>query len=127
MAFEKGHKKIAGRKKGQSNILTLTIKQQIETVLATDFSPEKVTALINKLEPKDKLAVYVKLLDFVVPKNNRVDFRDLNNQQIGQLSVEEKKVMLNEIKDGLVEVGEYEPFEIITSLTPEQLKKRIDK
>lgn len=68
--FEKGKLKTGGRKPGTSNILTTDKKEFVNEFL--DRNREKFEADFLKLEPVDRVRLYIKLLEFVLPKQKEV-------------------------------------------------------
>jgi hypothetical protein len=61
----------AGRKKGVPNKVTQTMRERINAFLDDNF--EIVKADFKKLEPKDKLLFYTKLLTFGLPQLKAVE------------------------------------------------------
>ncbi|WP_222982973.1 hypothetical protein [Flagellimonas meishanensis] len=66
MPFEKGHKKIGGRKKGTPN----RYSDEMRFVLKNIFSDEldKLPELLNKLSTEKRIEAIIKLAPFVLPK-----------------------------------------------------------
>ncbi len=59
-------KKTGGRKKGTSNRLSGTVKGMIAQIVETEL--QQLPNLLNKLEPKEKAELIIKLLPYIVPK-----------------------------------------------------------
>ena len=59
-------KKYGGRELGTPNKLTKELKQAINNVIYQEM--ELITDHINKIEPKERLDLLVKLLPYVIPK-----------------------------------------------------------
>jgi hypothetical protein len=64
--YKKGKAKTGGRKKGSVNKTTAVLKEKI-TTLVNDLYP-KVIEDLEKLEPEERVAAFVKLLPYVMPK-----------------------------------------------------------
>jgi hypothetical protein len=58
--------KTGGRQKGTPNRLTGTAKETIQQII--DQELKTFPALLNQLEPKEKIDVIIKMLPYVVPK-----------------------------------------------------------
>lgn len=72
MPFKKGRKKTGGRKKGTPNRATAEFKLAVEAFVI-DNLPHFVEIMNDaELSPKDKAAIYVKLFEYVLPKQSAV-------------------------------------------------------
>lgn len=72
MAFEEGHKKVGGRKKGTPNRNTKILRIALRQILENEIP--NLEKYISKLEnPKDKLEIIIKLMPFVFPKMKPTD------------------------------------------------------
>lgn len=69
MPFEKGRPKTGGRVKGTPNLTSLTLRENIADLLVKQLP--KVVADLDKLEPKDRVNAWIKLLDFALPRLQR--------------------------------------------------------
>lgn len=66
-----GNKKTGGRKEGTPNKITKKAKEVI--VCIVDNNAEKAQKMLNLIvEPKDWLQIYIKLCEFVIPKQAAV-------------------------------------------------------
>ena len=85
-----GRGRIGGRSKGTPNKVTSTIKDWISQII--DDNREQVEKDLRKLSPKDRLQVFEKLMQYVIPKQQSVradiDLSKLSETQI-DLIVEE--------------------------------------
>lgn len=61
-------KKFGGREKGTPNKLTSEIKETLRDVLNSEI--ENLPQRLNELEVKDRLDVLVKLIPYILPKEN---------------------------------------------------------
>jgi|UniRef100_UPI004047E68C hypothetical protein len=66
MAFIEGHQKIGGRSKGTPNRLTKEFRILLKDILYKEV--ERIPEYLDSLEPKEKLEVIIKLLNFAIPK-----------------------------------------------------------
>lgn len=74
-----------GRPKGSQNKITKTTKEWIAGLI--DQNRKQVERDLKKLEPKDRIAMIEKLLQYVIPKASTVNINleRLNDQQLDQL------------------------------------------
>lgn len=98
MQFKKGNSgNPAGRPKGTPNKATATVKKLVANFLFDNF--EKFTQEAANLEGKEFCAVYLKLIDFELPKLSRqataVNFSDLSEQEAEQVL----ELLAQKIKD----------------------------
>ena len=91
-----GRGRIGGRSKGAPNKVTSTIKDWISQII--DDNREQVEKDLRKLSPKDRLQVFEKLMQYVIPKQQSVradiDLSKLSETQI-DLIVEELTKNIN--------------------------------
>lgn len=76
MPYEKGHTKMGGRQKGTKN------KNSEIRDLLRNFARENFDDFVdnyNKLQPRDKTNMYMKVVEYVVPKVSAVKFEDAKN------------------------------------------------
>lgn len=85
MPFEKGREKTGGRRAGQPNRSTTDIKSKIADLIDESFDGIKDD--LQDLEPKDRVAAYLKFLEYVVPKQReqKIDLSTLTDEQIDDL------------------------------------------
>lgn len=85
MKYEKGHEKQGGRKAGTPNKATATIKERIAALVDEQF--ENLNDDLELLEPKDRVTAYLKLLEYVLPKQReqKIDLNTLSDEQIDDL------------------------------------------
>lgn len=66
--------KTGGRQAGTPNIVTTELRQVLKQVLAKEYAG--IPQLLDKLEPKDRLDVIVKLSKYVMPTVDAVHFKE---------------------------------------------------
>ncbi len=71
MSFQKGHPKKGGREKGTPNELTKELREMVSTFLTDNWS--LIESDFQKLQPKDRLMFYERLLSYSLPKLNSFD------------------------------------------------------
>ena len=70
MPFEKGHKKVGGRKKGTPNVKTKELRDFYAAFLKQNMT--EVQKLFDDLkDPKDKLSFFLAVSEFIAPKISR--------------------------------------------------------
>lgn len=74
MSFQKGHKKFGGRKKGVGNKTNVEIRMRIHNILEDNWSTLEED--LKELPRKDRINTIIKLMDFVVPKLNKLDINE---------------------------------------------------
>ncbi len=58
--------KYGGRKSGTPNKATSELRERVSELLEGRF--DAVAADLDQMEPKDRVAAYIKLMEFVLPK-----------------------------------------------------------
>jgi hypothetical protein len=71
MAFEGGHKKHGGRKKGTPNKITKEIRAVLKNYVAEELT--NLPSIVDSLEQEKRLEILLKLLPYVLPKVNSVN------------------------------------------------------
>lgn len=87
MGRKKGCLKTGGRKKGTLNKATQTAKEWIVQTLSANW--EQMKSDLKVLEPKERLQLLFKLLEYVAPKqretSNNIKFEDLTDEEMDEL------------------------------------------
>lgn len=85
MQFEKGREKTGGRKPGSTNKATADIKTKIAALIEEHF--ETIKDDLEALDPKERVAAYLKFLEYVLPKQReqKIDFSTLTEEQIDEI------------------------------------------
>lgn len=85
MGRKKGTPKTGGRKKGTPNKVTTTQREWLARLI--DSNRERIEQDINLLEPKDRLTMLERLMQYVLPKQHatRMDFDRLTDTEIDDI------------------------------------------
>lgn len=81
MSFEKGHKKMGGRKKGETNKLTNEFRAILRAFLQKEIVELPNTFGLIK-SPERRLELILKLLPFVVPKAQEITLDMLSDSKL---------------------------------------------
>ncbi|MHA7864878.1 hypothetical protein [Flagellimonas marinaquae] len=74
MPFEKGHRKIGGRKKGTPNRYAEDLRNILKNIVYDEL--ENIPDILDQLPPEKRIDVFLKLAPFVLPKVNSVVMDD---------------------------------------------------
>lgn len=66
----KGIRNEKGRPKGAVNKTTQETKEILKNIVSVEI--ENINGLLDKLEPKERLDVIIKLLPYILPKQNEI-------------------------------------------------------
>ncbi len=87
MARPKGTPKTGGRVKGTPNKVTYSLKEWITSLI--DKQRTQIEQDLQELEPKERLQMIEKLMQYVIPKQAaqqvKLDFDSLTDAQLEQL------------------------------------------
>lgn len=74
-----------GRPMGVPNKVTSTLKERINLLIENNF--EKLQSDLDKVEPRDRLNIMLKLFEYVLPKQkeSKIDFSNLSDAEIDEL------------------------------------------
>lgn len=78
MSRLKGTPKTGGRCKGTPNKVTGTLKEYISEII--DDNRERIKEDLELLEPKDRLQILEKMMQYVIPKQKEIDMPELANR-----------------------------------------------
>lgn len=90
-----GKGRIGGRQKGTPNRVTASVKDWVAQVI--DKNRRQMERAIKALEPKDRLQMLEKLMQYVVPKQQAVSA----NVDFNKLSDEQLNALVNELTKGV--------------------------
>jgi hypothetical protein len=62
--------KTGGRTKGTVNKTTAETKEILKNIVSVEI--ENINGLLDKLEPKERLDIIIKLLPYILPKQNEI-------------------------------------------------------
>lgn len=92
----KGLPKTGGREKGVENKVTKDLRHGINNFLSANW--HKVQDDFDSLtDPKDRLTLIIKMLEFSVPKMRSVDMQAITMQKIDALTDEEINIVIDNI------------------------------
>ena len=74
MGFKEGHQKIGGRSKGTPNRLTKEFRILLKEILYHEI--EMIPNYLDSLEPKERLEVIIKLLNYAIPKVQPINSKE---------------------------------------------------
>ncbi|MGL4519342.1 MAG: hypothetical protein ACRCUJ_06620 [Phocaeicola sp.] len=98
MGREKGTRKTGGRKVGTPNRTTSTLKEWVASLL--DNNREQIESDLASLEPKERLTMLFKLMDYTLPKASQaieephsttVDFIQASIHKCNEIENENRK------------------------------------
>ena len=93
---QKGTTKTGGRQKGSPNKVTSAVKECISKMLTDYTNSETFLKDFAELEPKERLMIAEKLMNYVVPKMQSVAVEDVNKDKNSTVA------MLIQLRDGNV-------------------------
>lgn len=80
MSRTKGTEKTGGRSKGTPNKITGTLKEFISEII--DENRERIREDLDALEPKDRLQVLEKMMQYVIPKQRETDLKNMLSDHV---------------------------------------------
>lgn len=91
---QKGTAKTGGRQKGSPNKITVAVKECISNMLTDYTNSETFMKDFATLEPKERLMIAEKLMNYVVPKMQSVAMEDTGKDRNNTVA------MLIQLRDG---------------------------
>jgi uncharacterized protein YdeI (BOF family) len=92
MAFQKGNKLGKGRPKGSENKTTQEIKDMISAVVAGQVEHWKNDMeKIRKKNPEEAIRLTAKFIDYVLPKQTKVELEGELSHKVEKVVIEVKK------------------------------------
>jgi hypothetical protein len=92
MAFQKGNKVGKGRPKGTANKTTAEIKEIITRVVGNQLELlESDLTKIRKESPARAAEIYMRMVDYVLPKQTKVQLEGELNHRVEKVVIEIKK------------------------------------
>ena len=100
MAFQKGNKVGKGRPKGTTNKTTAEIKEIITRVVGNQLELlESDLTKIRKQSPARAAEIYMKMVDYVLPKQTKIDIEGEINHKVEKVVIQIKKADDNKHRD----------------------------
>lgn len=74
-----------GRPMGVPNKVTANLKDRVNLLIENNF--DKLQSDLDTIEPKDRLSIMLKLMEYVLPKQKetKIDFSNLSDAEIDEL------------------------------------------
>ena len=74
-----------GRPLGVPNKITTNLKDRVNLLIENNF--DKLQSDLDTIEPKDRLSIMLKLMEYVLPKQKetKIDFSNLSDTEIDEL------------------------------------------
>lgn len=82
--FQKGQTKTGGRTKGSKNKATVKIKKRVQIFIDDNF--EGMQEDMKTLTPSERIKVYLKLMEFVLPKQSTIDIEVSESKGIAPIN-----------------------------------------
>ena len=102
MPFTKGKPKTGGRQPGTPNTVGKELRERVKELVESRFN--HMEAKLRDLDPKEQIAVLLKLMEFVLPKAHQVQVQEVEKDlpiNFDHLSMEKMLLLhslLNEAK-----------------------------
>ena len=78
-----------GRTPGSVNKVTQDARNQIESILNKHFSSEQLAKDLKEMKPRERINMFLRLLEFVLPKQKamelKLDFEVLSDQDLDKI------------------------------------------
>ena len=96
--FQKGKVKTGGRQPGSTNLITKDLRGRVLDIVESNL--EGLEGTLEAMEPRDKVAVLLKLMEFVLPKGKEIKepVTATYGGEMGPLEVAALRILL--AKDG---------------------------
>lgn len=94
MAKEKGSPKTGGRQKGSQNKITKAVKECLSGLISSYTNSQTFMDDFASLEPKERLMIAEKFMNYVAPKMQSVAVEDTNKDKNNTVA------MLIQLRDG---------------------------
>jgi hypothetical protein len=74
-----------GRPSGVPNKVTANLKDRVNLLIENNF--DKLQTDLDTIDPKDRLSIMLKLMEYVLPKQKetKIDFSNLSDTEIDEL------------------------------------------
>jgi hypothetical protein len=91
-------KKTGGRQAGTPNKVTARLRDKIETFLSVSW--KDIADDFKELEPKDRIALYERLLQYAIPRQNNINVTSQLQAMLSNLD----EVTLTEIAEEIIKL-----------------------
>ena len=93
---------MGGRQKGTPNKSTATVREWVQALL--DGHREQIEKDLKKLSPSQRVTTLLKLLDYILPKQQavsaKIDFSNLSDEQLNEV--------VNQLAERIGDAGDIE-------------------
>lgn len=92
--FQKGKVKTGGRQPGSTNLITKDLRGRVLDIVESNL--EGLGETLEQMEPRDKVAVLLKLMEFVLPKGKEIPepIKVTNGGTMSPLQIASLKILL---------------------------------
>ena len=115
MPFQKGKPKTGGRLPGTPNATTRDLRERIHSLLEANF--QSLVEDLETLEPKDRVNTWLRLLEFAVPKMQRmeaaIEEKIKVNPEVGVMSGAKAKALVWAMRATDEQIGELETLGVL--------------
>lgn len=94
--FQKGKVKTGGRQPGSTNLITKDLRGRVLDIVESNL--EGLEDTLEQMEPRDKVAVLLKLMEFVLPKGKEIPepVKATYGGQMGPLQIAALKILVSD-------------------------------
>ncbi|MBN8677868.1 MAG: hypothetical protein J0M29_06560 [Chitinophagales bacterium] len=98
MPFEKGKIKTGGRKPGSTNLIGKDLRGRVLEIVERNLSG--LEGVLEQMEPKDRVAVILKMMEFVLPKGGSISYQEPLEVSFGGAISPEKIEVIEKLLSG---------------------------
>ena len=97
-------KKFGGRQKGTPNKKTEALRAKVEMLINDNW--ETLLKDIQKLESKERVNTFIKLLEYSLPKLNRTEISDMTTvEEIISMTPEERSLRISYLREKINKIS----------------------
>lgn len=101
--FQKGKVKTGGRQPGSTNLITKDLRGRVLDIVERNL--DGLEGTLEQMEPRDKVAVLLKLMEFVLPKGKAIPEPEpekvINGGTMGPLQIAALKILVSDDEEKL--------------------------
>ena len=99
--FQTGKVKTGGRQPGSTNLITKDLRGRVLDIVESNL--EGLEATLEEMEPRDKVAVLLKLMEFVLPKGKEIPepIKVTGGGQMSSLHIAALKILVTDDEEKL--------------------------